>query len=152
MNDQIIRQLKRLSAIMPDRNFAAVSRRTILALKINEPVFAWPNLRFVSALVSFVAVVAVSVVLFSGNNASTALASPEVLNQEFNNLNINIELKEVDYRQNTNQTIASALSEISDNKVRHLNQDVLRSESGNLDLNSDGTNPQIDQLLDKVIF
>jgi hypothetical protein len=122
-----------------------------LALRKQEPVFTWPNLRLAGAFASLVAVLLTSIFLFSGDSASTALASPEVLSKEFSSLNINIELQEIDYRQNVNQTIASAISEISDNKTRHLNQDVLNSENKNLDLDVMGTDPQIDQLLDSVI-
>ncbi len=153
MNDQIIRQLRRLKSIEPDPSFVLGSRRSILAIKKQEPVFAftWPNLRFVGAFAGLVAVLVTSIFLFSGKSAPSALASPEVLSKEFSNLNINIELQEIDYRQNVNQTITSAISEISDNKARHLNQDVLNSESNNLNLDAAGSDPQIDQLLNSVI-
>ncbi len=153
MNDQIIRQLRKLRSIEPDSGFMSVSRRTILAFRKQEPIFAWPSFSFklAGAFAGLVAVLITSIALFSGNSASTALASPEVLNKEFSSLNINVELQEIDYRQNVNQTITSAISEISSNKASHLNQDVLNSESNNLDLNASGTDPQIDQLLNSVI-
>ncbi len=152
MNDQIISQLKRFKEIEPDAHFAAGSRRVILAFKKQEPVFIRPNLRLVGVFAGIVAVLTASIFLFSGNSASTVLASPEVLSQEFNSLKINIELKGIDYRQNVNRTIASAISEISDNKVQHLNQSILKSESDSLNFDANGTNPQIDELLNKVIF
>jgi hypothetical protein len=151
MNDQTIRQLKRLKSIEPDLSFVSSSRRTILAFRKQEPVFTWPSFRLAGAFAGLVAMLITSIALFSGNSASMAIASPEVLSKEFSSLNINIELQEIDYRQNINQTIASAISEISNNKARHLNQDVLSSESDNLNLDTAGTDPQIDQLLNSVI-
>lgn len=150
MNDQIIRQLKRLKAIEPNPGFTASSRRMILALE-KEPAFVWSNFRLAGALAGLVAVVAASVFLFSGQSATTAFASPEMLNQEFNNMNVNIELREISYRQNVSQTISSAISEISTNKLSHLNQDVLNSESNGFDLETSNTDPEIDQLLNKLI-
>ncbi len=151
MEDRIITQLKKFKSIGPDAHFAAGSRRTILALRKEQPVFTWPNFRFVGTLAGVLAVVAASVFMFSGNSATKAFASPEMLNQEFDNMNINIELQEISYRQNVSQTISSAITEISDNKLSHLNQDILKSESGGLDLNVPDSGLQIDKLLDKVV-
>ncbi|TSA44282.1 hypothetical protein D4R51_04145 [bacterium] len=151
MNDQIIRQLKKLKAIEPDPHFVAGSRRMILAFNKQELVFAWPSLRMAGVFAGIIAVLTTSIFLFSGNSASTALASPEDLNREFSNMNINIELKEIEYRQNVNQTIASAITEISNNNLSHLNQDILKSEGSGLDLNAFNSDSRIDQLLDKII-
>ena len=149
MTERIIEQLKRFKEIEPDPSFTAGSRRTILALS-KEPVLVWPNLKLVGALASLVAVVAAGTFLFSGQNASTAFASPEALSQEFKNMNINIELREIEYRQNVSQTIASAITEISSNKLNHLNQEILRSESGEMKLDVPNSDLQIDQLLDEI--
>lgn len=151
MNEQIIEQLKKFRSVEPDARFMAGSRRTILALRKEEPAFSWLSFRFAGAMAGIVAAVAAAVFMFSGPSATTALASPEALNQEFANLNINVELKEIDYRENVNQTVSSALSEITDSKISHLNQSVLESESDDLNLETTSTNPQVDDLLNKVI-
>ncbi|MGC9610892.1 MAG: hypothetical protein ABSE68_01595 [Minisyncoccia bacterium] len=152
MEDKIFRQLKQLKAIEPNPLFVAGSRRTILALRKEEPVFAWLNLRMAGAMAGAVAMVAAAVFMFSGPSATTALASPEALNREFTGLNINVELKAIDYHQNVDQTVSLALSEISDNRVKHLNKNVLETESDNLNLNSSTSTSQVDDLLNKVIF
>lgn len=152
MEDRLITQLKKFKAIEPNPLFAAGSRRTILALKKEEPVFAWLNLRIAGAMAGMVAAVAAAVFMFSGPSAATVLASPEALNLEFKGLNINIELSAIDYHQNIDQTVMSALSEITDNRIKHLNKDVLQTESNELDLNSSTTAPEVESLLDKIIF
>jgi len=152
MNETIIKQLKKLKAIEPDANFASMSRRSILAMKTESRMPFWKvNFRMVAGLSGAVAALAAWVFLFSGPSASTAFASPELLNQEFTNMNINVEVQQIDYRQNVNKTITSAISEISSNKLSHLNQEVLNSEVGSFSSDATGTDPQIDQLLDKVI-
>ncbi len=153
MDDQIIRQLKKLRAIEPEARFVSGSRRAILATRREAPASFWfgANLRLAGLMAGMVAVVAASVFLFSGSGASTALASPEDLNREFSTMNINVELKEIDYRQSVSQTVASALSEISDNKTRHLNENVLQSESDSLIEETPVADPQVDKLLNQVI-
>ncbi|MEK7169319.1 MAG: hypothetical protein AAB377_01795 [Patescibacteria group bacterium] len=153
MNDRIILQLKRLREIEPEAGFVAGSRRTILALKKEQvPVFVWPNLRMVGAFAGLVAVLSASIFFFSGQNAQEALASPEVLNNEFAALSINIELQEISYRQNVNKTISSAISEIGSTNANHMNKDVLNAESEKFNLDTLESNPQIDRLLEQVIF
>ncbi|MGC9603015.1 MAG: hypothetical protein ABSF47_00920 [Minisyncoccia bacterium] len=102
-------------------------------------------------MAGLLAIVAAGTFLFSGNNAPTAFASPEVLNQEFANMKINIELNDIDYSQNVSQTITSAISEISNNKGNHLNQGILQSENNDMSLDVTNSSSEIDQLLDKVI-
>jgi len=102
-------------------------------------------------MAGLVAIVAAGTFLFSGNSAPAAFASPEFLNQEFTSMKINIELEDIDYSQNVNQTIASAISEISNNKGNHLNQGILQSENNDLNLDVTSSSSEIDQLLDKVI-
>jgi len=50
-----------------------------------------------------------------------------------------------------NKAIASALNEIQNTSVRHLNNSLLKSEEADINLN-DSINPQIDELLEKAIF
>ena len=153
MNDRIIQQLKRLREIEPEAGFAAGSRRTILAFKKEQaPILVWPNLRMVGAFAGLVAVLSASIFFFSGQNAQEALASPEVLNNEFAALNINIELQEISYRQDVNKTISSAISEIGSTNANHMNKDVLNAESEKFNLDTLESNPQIDRLLEQVIF
>ncbi len=151
--DNLKRQLKMLANIAPDEAFVAASRRGILAVRPAMPP-AWGLL---SMWATAVAMLAVSIVGFSSlvhsKRAATALATPEALHQEFNNLKINVALQAISYQQSVDQTIASALSEISTNAMRHLNQRVLKAEQQTINQNpGTSSNPQIDTLLNRVIF
>ena len=67
-------------------------------------------------------------------------------------MNINVELQEISYRQDVNKTISSAISEIGSTNANHLNKDVLNAESEKFNLDALESNPQIDRLLEQVIF
>ncbi len=152
MND-LKKQLKMLANIMPDEQFVAASRRGILAVRQNvKPAWGLFSMWAAAAAMLVVSIVGFSSLLRT-EHAATAVATPEALSREFNGLNINVELQSVSYQQGVDQTIASALSEISNNSMRHLNQGVLQSEQNTINQNSGNTsNPQIDTLLNKVIF
>ncbi len=151
--DNLKRQLKTLAYVAPDEAFVASTRRGILAVR-REAKPAWGLfLMWASAA----AMLVVSVLGFSSlmreQRAVAMLATPEALSREFNGLTINVELKSVSYQQGVDQTIVSALSEISTNSMRHLNQGILQSEQNTINQTPDtSSDPQIDTLLNKVIF
>jgi hypothetical protein len=154
MNQDILEQLKSLKAITPDADFAARTRRLILAFPVTEkrwPAFfnfSWTKVAF--GTLAIVAVIVVTVIL-PGLPKTVPIASAEALSNEFNNLSVNIELRQITYNQNVNQTIASALAEITNNKLNHLNPAILQSESSSVDPTmSPVSNPQIDALLNQV--
>jgi len=86
-----------------------------------------------------------------GKQVSSASLDSQKLNQEFNNLSINIQLDEISYRQDVNQTIASALSEISGTNAKHLNSSILEKEISGLKINQN-QNGEIDEMLESVMF
>jgi hypothetical protein len=97
-----------------------------------------------------VAVLFIAVIL-PGLPKTVPIASAEALSNEFNNLSVNIELRQITYNQNVNQTISSALTEITNNKLNHLNPAVLQSESSSVDPTAaPASNPQIDALLNQA--
>jgi hypothetical protein len=75
----------------------------------------------------------------------------ERIKEEFNNLTINIQLKEISYQQSINQTIAAALTEIGDTQTKHLNPSILESEQNSAELEK-LTNPEIDDLLNRLVL
>ncbi len=150
MKNDILEQLKSLKTIVPDADFAFRTKRTVLA--IPTPGMRWDFLAAWPKVTLGVAVLAVLVVVLGVPGAPKAvpIASAEALNNEFTNLSINIEVKQISYNQNTNQAIASALSEIGSTKANHLNPAVLEAESQSVDPNVPASNPQIDDLLKQV--
>ncbi|MEK9194248.1 MAG: hypothetical protein AAB884_00320 [Patescibacteria group bacterium] len=141
----------------PDQSFVKKSRSLILGER-NRRVFALPQFalpRFAFAWSGAFVVIFLVFALgflpqflrkpsFSSLNASN-------LNQEFKNLSINIELRELSYQQTVSQAIASALTEISDNQTPHLSPSLLEAEKNGVNL-EEFSDPQINELLDQIIF
>jgi len=150
MNQEIIQQLNKLKLIKPDPVFAARSRILIFkSASKTSPVFL-PRLVWFAA--PAVIILAVIISNFGGPKQTlTSLNNSEKLDQEFNNLAINIQIQKITYQQNINQTIASALTEISDTQTKHLNRSVLEREDNSFSLPED-KNAEINDLLNKIIF
>ncbi|MDI6820839.1 MAG: hypothetical protein QMD65_01525 [Patescibacteria group bacterium] len=155
MHEEIIQQIKKLRAIRPDEQFVKNSRGLILAangpakiqIKVTWPIFAW------SAVAAFCIILVISLSLPRIQNSKILSSSLDQakIEQELNNLTINIQLEQITYNQTVSQTIASALNEISDTYIKHLNRGILESEQRTLnDLNPQ--TPDIDTMLNKVIF
>lgn len=152
MNPNILEQLKTLKKIVPDAEFAARSRRAILVVspeRRTRLVFvSWSRMAWGAAALAAVFVFAF---FFPGAPKTVPIASADALSSEFNNLSINIELKQISYNQNANQTISSALTEISGTSTNHLNPSVLKAESDPFDPNAPVSNPEIDKLLNQAL-
>lgn len=152
MENEILRQLHNLRSITPDPAFSARSRSLILE-KTKPPFFAWPVLAY-AGVFAVILVVSFSIItLFQARTPSLSLSSLNTTNldQELKNLGINFQLEELSYQQAVNQTIASALGEISDNQIGHLNPSLLEAEKENAELET-FSNPQIEKLLNEVLF
>ncbi len=145
---KLLQQLHNLKTIEPSPAFREKSRGLILKIPPKTNYIEWRTLSWagITAMVLLILVI--------GSNLSKPVISSldeNRLNKELNNLNINIQLQEISYQQKINQTIASALNEISDNDVRHLNKSLLETEQNNINAN-DSFNPEIDKLLNQIIF
>jgi hypothetical protein len=152
---EYIHQLKRLRSIAPDRAFLVRSKNNILASqkravfglpKFKIPVWAFAGL---TAVAIFTLGVSLSLSLFSPKPALSALDS-EKLNSEFENLGINIQLREIGYNQSVEQTINSAISEIGNTGTRHLNGSLIEQEEKNIE-SGFNENSDIDKLLETLI-
>ncbi len=148
---EITTQLKKFRAIEPAEAFRNKTLSLILQNRSRALVFnfSW-NWIWMPALASIVLAVVVGGRFLSTKPALSSF-NAEGLRSEFNGLDINIELKEISYRQEVNQEIASAITEITDNRTRHLSPSLLERESQSIDFEA-GSNGEIDGLLDKVIF
>lgn len=153
MHNDLTTQLKKLRGITPDPDFSRRSKSVILALHSHPhaTMFRMPFALFTAGVVAMVLLVAV--VVFPATRPSVSISSlnADRLAQELNTLNISVQLKEIRYQQVSNQEIASAINEIGDTRTRHLNSDVLRSEQERIEPQKTA-NPEIDQLLEQVIF
>ncbi len=150
MDKNIIDKLHTLKqATSPDAEFAAHTRRLLFAI---QPIpHRFPT--WVFAVTAAVILVAVSGLLLPSSPTISSSLDAKFLQEEFNDLNINIQLQEITYRQDINETISSALDEVSGTHISHLNPDILKSEEKLIDelqLENDG--PRIDIMLDQIIF
>jgi len=154
--DPIIQQLKKLRNIEPEREFLVKSKNVILLSNINQPKFflrkyaGWLSLSFAVFCLVLIFIV------YPIRKSSLPIASAETLSREFEDLSINITLKNVNYSQNMNQTINSAISAIANNKAAHLDHIVLEQEFQKIENNnSSSTNQtstdQIDNLLNQIL-
>lgn len=152
MKQEIIYKLNKLKGIEPDPTFVKKCRFLILEKASQKPVLVlWPRLIWIGALAGLLLIIALPNLINRKQLNAASLNNVERLSREFNELTINIQLKEISYQQNINQAIASALTEISDTQVKHLNQSVLQEENNNFNV-PDDQNQKINDLLDKVIF
>lgn len=154
-------QLKRLKAIEPDRDFVIRAKYAFISSMqpTHNTVHALPrfaNIRAMSwawtgAGLTIALLLAVVAIPFAFPKPSlSASLSPDTLISEYGNLPINIQLKEITYGQDVNQTISSAITEVSDTKTKHLNSDVISSEAKNASI-EDPSVKNVDSLLNQVI-
>jgi hypothetical protein len=139
--------------IKPDFGFQARSRAIILSTAKKHhryQIFSLPSWAWIGTFAALFLVMTFATTFFSPQGVSLSL-NPEKINREFEDLKINIELQEISYRQDVDQAIASALTEISDNRTQHLNSSILESENDSIDLETN-TNPEIDALLGNILL
>jgi len=155
MNQDLIKKLNNFKQIEPDAAFLEKCRGRILALSSKPEkrfVLSWPVFALSGTFVAIVLIGVLSLAfIFPEQRVSSASFDSQKLNQEFDNLSINIQLKEVKYHQDVNQTIASALSEISGTKTKHLNSSILEKEKNDLEINQN-QNGEIDEMLKSIVL
>lgn len=154
MHEEHIHQLKQLRSIAPDPAFLARSKNSILnsrkaaGFKLSDfkmPVWAFAGL---AAVAVFALGISLSLSFLSPKPVLSAL-DPSKLNKEFDNLGINIQLREIKYEQAIDQTITSAISEIGSSGTRHLNSSLLEQEQKNIEDNFEN-HSEIDELLEAL--
>ncbi len=150
MDKTLLTQLNMLKTVEPDKGFARRTRKKILAQK--GGVFSMPFPRVIIAgslsfALLFLALIVPAII--PGPRVPAAL-SADAINKEYDNLSINIQLKNLTYDQSAEQTINSAINEVATSKGKHLNTNVLKSESADVQ-NSTSTEMDVDAMLNKVI-
>lgn len=154
MNQFLIKQLEKFRIIEPDEIFLGRSRALVIAHTLQENHhyhhhIEWRTLLW-AASVAGVLTIAVMIPRVIGRPHMSALDQDRLI-KEMNALSINIQLKEIAYQEEVNQVIASALTEISNTDIRHLNTKVLEAEQEKFNFES-SQDKTIDELLNKVLF
>jgi hypothetical protein len=150
-----IKNLKSLNTIEPSDSFRRGLKAQILSTPQNKGIVLgafYPTI-IGAGIFSIIAVITIYSVGKLGKTVSPAYAS---LNQneiqtEFEALQLSITLEEIEYSNTVHNTIASALTEISNDTTIHLNTRVIEKENNDLKINEDQNN-HIDSMLNSVIF
>jgi hypothetical protein len=145
-NKNLIQELKKLQAIQPDRAFLVRGRKQFT----NQELSPWSIPRWAFASFVVVGALAIFTILpatLPFSNSSTAL-SADAIQKEFDNLSIGVQLKELEYNQE--DSIVSALNEIRQTRIQHLNTDLLNQESSLSNI-STSNNEEIEKLLNQII-
>lgn len=153
MNQNLIQQLNKLKSMEPDPVFAKNCRNLILnsrPIKTRPVLFNWPALVWVGGFALIFLAFLTNYFLFPHKQNLSSLDSSK-LNQEFDNLDINIQLNEIKYQQKISQDIASALVEIGETNIKHLNRSLLENEQDKINF-PDSDNSEINEMLNRVIF
>ncbi|MEX0690147.1 MAG: hypothetical protein WD095_01750 [Candidatus Paceibacterota bacterium] len=149
MDNKTIKKLEILKSVRPDNEFKDSTRRLILATTPEVKVFSLPKL-------AFSAILAVAILAVTGlgifDSKHPVLASFDELKQEYEDLTSTLEIEEIEYRQNVNNTISSALKEISSSEASHLNQSLIEEERDQINFMEEDNEEEVDDLLNQIIF
>lgn len=152
--NDIKKKLQILQTITPDASFAARTKEAVLAHVPRKRVIELVNTSWIRAgAFSFAGVavaVLVGIIIFFAPARTPAVASLESikLTEELNNLSINIQLKEISYRDTADHVIASAIDEIQNTEVKHLNPSIIKEEAPLPNITTKNT--EIDTLLNTL--
>lgn len=149
--DKIIEQLKTLKSVKPDETFKDSTKRMVLAAEPKTssmpkiiPEWGW------AVGFALILLVAGSALVITPTTSVQSFDTTE-LQSELSNLNI--EVNEITYTEKTNQTITSALNEISNTQTNHLNKSLLEREKNSLDSIQDSNDSDdINKILNNIIL
>lgn len=154
-------QFKKMRVIRPDEGFVLRTRQLILSEKPRMPLGYFLSTYKVASAGAFAFAAAVlflvassSAPSFSQKPVLSSLQNTEGIQQELNDINITIQLNEISFQTDADKAITAAITEIADTKTKHLNPETLKSEQNtNVPENGNGgNNPQIDELLQKILL
>lgn len=157
MHQDIIKQLKKLRAVEPDAEFVRRSR-SLLFREATPVLAAFPfasvtrrqwNMLGLAAGFALLMIAILSPFTLGDRHTLSAL-SAEAINREFDNLSINVQLEEMTFNENARDTIASAITEITDNKTQHLSSQLLETEIESFDIPAEDSD-EINELLREIL-
>lgn len=154
----LIKQFESIRSLEPDPGFVSNSKNIICAVKPERGfgIFRAFQPAFLGSFAVMVAVVMGA--YFVGSRGESTLGytslNGERISNELDGANIDIELQELAYKQSINSAVASALQEIGNDRVSHLNGPLLKSESAGFSVQqkTDETGTKIENLLDAAMF
>ena len=156
MDKNFFKDLQILRNIEPDKNFVENTKRIVLAVSPGKTLTpkSFFGLVFAGGLAMiFLAIVGLGSIFFAGSEPALSNSfDSDILRGELDNLAIDLQLDEIAYQQDINNTIASALAEISDYRINHLNLSILESEKGLIEENGEEKDSRIKDLLNKVLL
>jgi len=153
--------IKQLKKVEPSQEYRANSLRLILSSPQNiENKFSIRLLevfKFGAALSLTGAIIMISI-SDSPSKFNAKLLSPVLLSsldgekiaKEAGQVDIKITIAEAKYYNDSTRKVAIALDETAKNGPGHLNSAILEKEISGLDINSDGNEENIDELLQKL--
>lgn len=151
-NEEIKKNLNNLRIIGSSPEFKKTSRALVLSYKPETAtLFGMPLLKIAGAFAVFILLIAALTFELSPTPVLSSSFNPNYLQNEIETLTVSVQIEEVEYREKANETLVSALNEIENTNVKHLNNSLLQSEAEGINLH-DSTNPEIDAMLETVIF
>lgn len=148
MHKDIVSQLKTLQHLTPPPAVVARGRARLLQ-EVTPQKNPWHIFRWAGAFAFALALLFVATFSIPARPTLSASFEEGVLEGEFEELPIVIELQSLTYRAATERTLASAVDEIGGTDATHLNTDILSSEFSSLE--STESISTIDTLLEEVL-
>ena len=151
MSEHIIKQLKQLKTIAPDTAFVSRSRELILSTLPARKnrltlIFAWSGVAMLVMLIG-----GFSYVVSAPTMALSSSLNETKIHDEINSLSTGIEVQQITYEQKVSQTVASALHEVGETKVNHINTSLLKKEAGEMNKGTNiYTSEEVDALLERA--
>ena len=156
MDKNFFKNLQTLRNIEPDKDFVENAKRIVLAVPPEKTLTpkSFFGLVFAGGLAMILlAIVGLGSIFFAGSEPALSNSfDSDILRGELDNLAIDLQLDEIAYQQDINNTIASALAEISDSRINHLNLSILESEKGLIEESGEEKDSRIEDLLNKVLL
>ena len=156
-NSDLIKKIKNLKGIEPDQYFSNNLRRIILTTpNIQSPnlsrgfIFSNPKAGFALSLAVIIFFIIMAGINFrSIYTPYVASLDKNGINDDLSKSDIDIHLNEVNYWQENEKQLSSALSQISNNKADSVNEKILEKESQVIEQIDQNNlkNPRIDELL-----
>lgn len=152
MHEEIITQLKKYSDLRPDAEFVRRTRNlfdhTSPSRKVPRFTLSFPMQWRIAGAFAFVLILFVIILPLSVPEPTLASLNSDALAEEITNLPITIQLKEINYNKAVEQTINSAITEVSNTSMNHLNASILKKEETSIQHTIDQTQTgEIDALL-----
>ncbi|MFB6212604.1 MAG: hypothetical protein ABEI53_02190 [Candidatus Magasanikbacteria bacterium] len=155
MNKEEIKEnLKKLRKVEPDKDFVEGTRRLVLATNQENQTFSrFPTWSIATAVATFVLVIGITSGSFLQDTKPKISSSLNSQNLQKELKSLSLKLEKINYHQETNRTIATALNEITSSKANHLQGSILKEEVNQIEqFENKYKTEKVNKLLNRVIF